>query len=552
MPLYDGPIQSNDSFYRDGLDRIQQPFSDAIEATARDAWMHNPMQEGMDFIRPYLGAGVMRDYATGNVADPDAFNKQYGDIGLHIDSPISRNVADLMVARKQEELRLNSILARAPDTLGFKAAALGTSLAVSAIDPLNVAASFVPVVGESRAALWAARFGKTAARVGEGAIEGATGAALLEPIRYANEKAYEGNYGAYDSFLNVTMGGILGGGLHAGFGAVSDLLGRAHPETREGALRSSVAQMAEGRPVDVAPVLASDPALRAPETTRGVEVPSPRSGMFRPRDSLDLSDLLADARARAPVTPDSNVSDSGVSFTTAKGSTYELHADGTTTRNKAARPEHPGEVGPQPRSEATYFVDSDEVEKLSLIQAHGPKTALVSDGQGNIGVKFLEGPHAGKVDRSTIVRTSDRPTVGTVPVETWNDGQRVHFGNDIRSVEGGSAPLQPTSPNDPAAARDQIQRAREDTLAASRGQIPSTAVSPQAANAAGQAVKTGAGDDLEEELQHALDTAAEYEKQGVLSPEDAKAMQDARDGIKQADQFGEAAKAAGRCLLLHP
>jgi hypothetical protein len=124
-------------------------------------------------------------------------------------------------------------------------------------------------------------------------------------------------------------------------------------------------------------------------------------------------------------------------FTTAKGSRYELHPDGTTTRNKAARPEHPGanERGLQPRSETTHFVDKADVEKLALFQTQGPKKALVSDGKGSIGIKYLEGKDAGKIERSTVVPTEPSPRVGAVPVETWNGGQRVHFGNDITAID---------------------------------------------------------------------------------------------------------------------
>ena len=44
------------------------------------------------------------------------------------------------------------------------------------------------------------------------------------------------------------------------------------------------------------------------------------------------------------------VTPSGLTFTTAKGSTYAVNDDGTTTRSKAARPEQPGEEGLQPTS----------------------------------------------------------------------------------------------------------------------------------------------------------------------------------------------------------
>jgi hypothetical protein len=128
-----------------------------------------------------------------------------------------------------------------------------------------------------------------------------------------------------------------------------------------------------------------------------------------------------------------------VTFTTAKGSTYEVHNDGTTTRDKAARSDlgHEGQSGPQPRSERTFYVDEEGADKLSLFQTQGQGKMAVQMRGDQAAVKFLEGQNAGKFSKNSLTDIQTRPALGLIPVETWNDGTRVHFGNKITEVSGG-------------------------------------------------------------------------------------------------------------------
>lgn len=120
-------------------------------------------------------------------------------------------------------------------------------------------------------------------------------------------------------------------------------------------------------------------------------------------------------------------------FTTAKGSVYKVHEDGTTSRNKAARPEHK-DSGMQARSHTTFYVKNEDANKLALFQTQGDKKAIVEVSKGRFGVKYLEGKDAGKVERNTVVRPASSPQKGWTPVELWNDGTRVHFGNPISEI----------------------------------------------------------------------------------------------------------------------
>jgi len=96
---------------------------------------------------------------------------------------------------------------------------------------------------------------RAAVRAGIGAIEGTAGAAMLEPATYALSRAEQRDYTMADSLANLAFGGIMGGGLHAGFGASeiacsgfqADRSGSAQREA--GMLGDAVTATLEGREV---------------------------------------------------------------------------------------------------------------------------------------------------------------------------------------------------------------------------------------------------------------------------------------------------------------
>ncbi|ODP39250.1 transglycosylase family protein [Sphingomonas turrisvirgatae] len=133
-------------------------------------------------------------------------------------------------------------------------------------------------------------------------------------------------------------------------------------------------------------------------------------------------------------------------FVTAKGSTYRVEPDGTTTRDKAYRPEHgEAEQGLQPPSERTWFVSLDDAIKLGELQARGgDPVELAEMPDGRIGLRYISGKDAGKFERRTVVQPQSSPATGLIPVESWQNGRRVHFGNTITEVRRGGAALPPS------------------------------------------------------------------------------------------------------------
>lgn len=165
---------------------------------------------------------------------PEAATAKYGvemdgKKVLTFDHPVTEATAKELQDLKRAEVGRQIIMSRATGGAVENVAKFGVTLGGSIIDPLNIASAFVPVMGEARYAAMLARaggaVGRAGVRVGVGALEGAAGAALLEPLVYGGAKSEQADYDLYDSFLNVTVGGVLGGGLHAGAGAIGDRLG---------------------------------------------------------------------------------------------------------------------------------------------------------------------------------------------------------------------------------------------------------------------------------------------------------------------------------------
>lgn len=138
-------------------------------------------------------------------------------------------------------------------------------------------------------------------------------------------------------------------------------------------------------------------------------------------------------------------------FRTAKGSTYQVHADGTTTRNKAARtdPGHENDSGVKPKTERTVYADADAIELAAAGLQTGPKGVRIAI-KGDRAVLLTWNDKAGKWGLSKASRAGiklhDGPSVGRHPVELWKkaddvDGTEayrgVHVGNAITEMTGG-------------------------------------------------------------------------------------------------------------------
>ena len=301
-------LNINETAQEAGYDQFSQGLGDTLKAVAADNWNFNPISSILlyqDILQERRNAVKQDDIFI----DRQELNTKYKNLGLFFEQDEPQSVVDIIVQEKKDERRRQSIIDRgSKGALPFAAKFL-TGLGVSILDPINIGVSFIPVFGQARFAGLAARQGFTKARAVRGTVEGAVGASLVEPIVYGVAQSVQADYDLMDSFLNVTFGTLIGGGLHVGAGKLRDMntarkfrirqekikkgremldiktdepdpelnlykeyypenskimmqLEKSDPETRRLILAKSVGDLLSEKPVDVTPIAQKDAALK--------------------------------------------------------------------------------------------------------------------------------------------------------------------------------------------------------------------------------------------------------------------------------------------------
>ena len=213
-----------------GYDKYEINLFESLGAVAADNWNFNPVMSLWNY-KDLSESRNRSKYNKENMVDRLELNKEYAKIGLYFEEDEYQSVVDIMIREKNQERARQNIMMRGPKgswnplSGGFYVGAtkFATGLATSMVDPINIAASFIPVFGQTNFARLVARQGFTKARAIRGAVEGAVGATLVEPIVYGVAQSLQADYDMYDSFLNVTFGTVLGSGLHVGAGKLKDI-----------------------------------------------------------------------------------------------------------------------------------------------------------------------------------------------------------------------------------------------------------------------------------------------------------------------------------------
>ena len=233
-------------------------FLDAAHANFMNTWNLNPFAST---LRAY---DQTKAYQSSNIyLNKDELNKQYAGLGLNFTEDTREGVVDYIVERKKLENSRASIIARGPDSKMAKGFFFLESLGTSFLDPINIGASFVPVVGQAKFASMVARSGKNIARVKKGAVEGLVGNIAVEPIVYGVAKSEQADYTAYNAIANIAVGGLIGTAAHVGFGRLGDYIAEVRgkpniyqrlaaisPENQRQLLDYSVGKVLKGEPVD--------------------------------------------------------------------------------------------------------------------------------------------------------------------------------------------------------------------------------------------------------------------------------------------------------------
>lgn len=172
-------------------------------------------------------------FDDGRLVAPEVLAERYGNLDLTFDAPMSPQAAAVLAADKRRELIEDQIRSRAPEGFGTGALGFGANIIASATDPIELASAFIPIVGPAgRAALGvnaATRGARIAGRAKVGAIQGAGGAALLEPLYYGLSRDAQLDYEMSDVIANIGIGAVLGGTGGVISGAVSRAPRRSPP-----------------------------------------------------------------------------------------------------------------------------------------------------------------------------------------------------------------------------------------------------------------------------------------------------------------------------------
>jgi hypothetical protein len=488
---------------------------------------------------------LSEDKVTGPRLSAETARARLKDAGMENDltitpGGISEAALLTLMDRKRIEKRRQEIFSRSEGGFTEGAARFGVAVATTLSDPISAGLNFVPVVGQAKYARWlsAARSlgGRVAVRAAVGAAEGAAGAAIAEVPIYAMRTQEQADYDMVDSLLNVAFGGVIGAGLHSTVGTAAEVLSRRLPSRPVPAARVDPligeipTRAVESLPDDVQRVIFQPGAEGAVARMS----PMARERALREAVAQAVEGQQADVETIVR-TAAAEAQPAVVGFTTARGSTYDIGQSGVTTRNKAARsdPGHEGDAGPQPTSEATFYVRAEDAEKLGEFQTRGgARKAIAQTSDGRIGVKYLDGKDAGRFEGRTVVTPAAGPAVGMTPVETWRGGERVHFGNTITEVRTAPRPASAASPRTVDAEFRAATEHAENVLA--REIAPTTEGALKAA---------------EEEAQLAMADVADLAKRLDVDVKSDPDMVAALEGAEKAERWARVAELATVCLV---
>jgi hypothetical protein len=427
------------------------------------------------------------------VADAKAQVKQEGlegQLTLPDQGTIRQPVLDLMMNDARERSEYSAAVARGPNTYAADALGFATQIGAGMIDPLNIAAFSIPVLGEARYGKLLASAGESigkrlALNVGVGAAQGAAGGAALVPADWWLHTQDGQDYTMADALKSVVLSAGMGAAAHGAGNALGDLFARAagqplhgtpedlraralagdehaaelveqldRPETASSAAAAgevqgitpargqAAAAVSEAR--HPAEVLADLPPRAQEDVVQASVASLIRGEPVRAGEMLEEA-AKADPRIAESVngTPDAPALEP-VTFTTSRGSTYEVHDDGTTTRSKAARsdPGHEGDFGPKEQSARTVYVEDARV--FSPPDSARWRVVDHGDGTMSLAVQNADG-RWGISPESRSIKYDTSPRVGLRPVELWKPGtlngldayRGVHPGNEITEVRGG-------------------------------------------------------------------------------------------------------------------
>ena len=255
------PEQKDDKPLRDGYhDFAKAGRLDVLGATLDETLYYNPASALGRLLEQKLGSGRKGTTLSAEEYQESEFFRPGIEVG---DEGITTGLASLLADRHDERRDFQTTLSRSRGGIGLGAAQFGVAIGGSFLDPLNVASVFIPSVAASRFASLSARYGTSRSKIATGVVDGAIGAAVIEPVVIGAAIAEQDrDYGLMDSFMNVAVGAALGGSINAVTGGISSFgryrrqrqLSRLNAVEADTAQRISITQVMNDEEVNLAPI----------------------------------------------------------------------------------------------------------------------------------------------------------------------------------------------------------------------------------------------------------------------------------------------------------
>lgn len=251
-PLADQPLPTGQAFGLSVEAAVSDnPFTKMIYGEAYSALGNKSRPHG----------GRLTNLPEVNREQINARTQEAGVTLEHTADSMTNAQLELLIERAQAKRSTQERLNAIPEGSLKTALSFGGALWGGLQDPLNIAASFIPVVGEARwaeAAGQASAVARLASRVKYGVIEGAVGQALIEPLGYAYSQQIGDDYTLRDSLMNIAMGGVMGGLIHGVKGSITDAiefrrskLADVAPQEHLAITQQALSQLLNDQPVKV-------------------------------------------------------------------------------------------------------------------------------------------------------------------------------------------------------------------------------------------------------------------------------------------------------------
>lgn len=208
----------------------------------------------------YLGGAPEAGSVVTPTLQPSEYNEKYAPFGPDGErvpignEPMPEGIAKLLGKSKAQELQRNGVLDRAAQS-GNPITNFGAGTAAFLADPLNLASSFVPGVGEEAitARLGGGFLARTAGRAFSGAVGGAASQAPLVAARYGLSQSEGVDYDMRRAMSDLLYAAGTNATFTAGLGALGDAYKQWRPSPGRGAPKPIEPGPVQPPPADLGP-----------------------------------------------------------------------------------------------------------------------------------------------------------------------------------------------------------------------------------------------------------------------------------------------------------